>query len=157
MSVSYWLDLSLIQLTHDQYGWPQVNIDWPSINTEIHVMRVLWCFHTYVGSVYFLGVNFLNFNIFGGFQKNEYFLGMNILWIFFWGHPKIGLVLDAGVRAYVCRKNKSTPIPPFPPPPKPPPPQPPTPQAPRLHTHHCTTFPVFTVCNNLFLFYMCTC
>ena len=21
------------------------------------------------------------------------FLGMNILWIFFWGHPKIGLVL----------------------------------------------------------------
>ena len=39
-------------------------------------------FHTYVGSFHFLGVKFLNFNIFWGFQKNEYFLGMNILWIF---------------------------------------------------------------------------
>ena len=35
----------------------------------------------------------MNFNIFWGFQKNEYFWGMKILWIFFWGHPKIGLVL----------------------------------------------------------------
>ena len=41
----------------------------------------------------FFGVKFLNFNIFWGFQKNEYFLGMKILWIFFWGHPIIGLVL----------------------------------------------------------------
>ena len=31
----------------------------------------------------------MNFNIFGGFQKNEYILGMKILWIFFWGHYKI--------------------------------------------------------------------
>ena len=37
---------------------------------------------------------FDSFNILGGFQKNEYFLGgMNILWIFFGDHPKIGLVL----------------------------------------------------------------
>ena len=32
-------------------------------------------FHTYVGSVHFFGVEFLNFNIFLGFQKNEYFFG----------------------------------------------------------------------------------
>ena len=41
----------------------------------------------------FLGFKILNFNIFWGFQKNEYFLGMNILWIFFRGHHKIGLYL----------------------------------------------------------------
>ena len=42
----------------------------------------------------FLGVQkILNFNIFWGFQKNEYFLGgMKILWIFLGGHHKIGLV-----------------------------------------------------------------
>ena len=35
----------------------------------------------------------LNFNIFGGFQKNEYFFrGVKILWIFLGGHHKIGLV-----------------------------------------------------------------
>ena len=45
------------------------------------------------GSAYFFGFKILNFNIFGGFQKNEYFLGgMKILWIFYWGHHKIGLV-----------------------------------------------------------------
>ena len=32
-------------------------------------------FYRYVGSGYFLGLNFLNFNIFGDFQKNEYFWG----------------------------------------------------------------------------------
>ena len=31
----------------------------------------------------FLGFNILSFNIFGGFQKNKYFLGMKILWVFF--------------------------------------------------------------------------
>ena len=41
----------------------------------------------------FLRFKFLNFNIFGGFQKNEYFLGMKILWIFLEGHHKIGLYL----------------------------------------------------------------
>ena len=49
-------------------------------------------FHTYVGSGYFLGFKILNFNIFWGFQKNEFFFGMKILWIFFSGHHKIGLV-----------------------------------------------------------------
>ena len=41
----------------------------------------------------FFGGQISEFNIFLGFQKNEYILGMKILWIFFWGHPKIGLVL----------------------------------------------------------------
>ena len=31
--------------------------------------------YTYVGSDHFFGVKILNFNIFGGFQKNKYFLG----------------------------------------------------------------------------------
>ena len=31
----------------------------------------------------FLGFKFLNFNIFGGFQKNKYFLGYDDFWIFF--------------------------------------------------------------------------
>ena len=36
----------------------------------------------------------MNFNIFGGFSENEYFLGdMKILWIFYGGHHKIGLYL----------------------------------------------------------------
>ena len=39
----------------------------------------------------FLGFKSLNFNIFGGFRKLNIFLGMNILWIFFWDHHKIGL------------------------------------------------------------------
>ena len=32
-------------------------------------------FHAYVGSVHFWGFKILNFNIFGGFLKNEYFFG----------------------------------------------------------------------------------
>ena len=40
----------------------------------------------------FLGFKILNFNIFWGFQKNEYFWGIKILWIFWGGHHKIGLV-----------------------------------------------------------------
>ena len=40
-----------------------------------------------------VGFKILNFNIFWGFQKNEYFLGgMKILLIFLGGHHKIGLV-----------------------------------------------------------------
>ena len=42
--------------------------------------------HTYVGSAYFFGFKILNFNIFWGFQKNKFFLGMKILWIFFGGN-----------------------------------------------------------------------
>ena len=37
---------------------------------------------------------FFNFNIFGGFQKNEYFLGYEkFCGYFFWGLLQIGLVL----------------------------------------------------------------
>ena len=36
---------------------------------------VLWYFHTYVDSAHLLGFKILNFNIFGGFRKNKYFLG----------------------------------------------------------------------------------
>ena len=31
--------------------------------------------HIYVGSGHFFGFKILNFNIFGGFKKNEYFSG----------------------------------------------------------------------------------
>ena len=41
----------------------------------------------------FLGFKILNFNIFGGFQKNEYILGIKVLWMFFFGHHNIGLYL----------------------------------------------------------------
>ena len=34
--------------------------------------RVLLYFHTYVGLGYFLGFKILNFNIFGGFQKTDF-------------------------------------------------------------------------------------
>ena len=53
---------------------------------------VLWYFHTYVGTGYFLGFKILNFNIFGGFEKNEYFWGYKDFVDIFWGHHKIGLV-----------------------------------------------------------------
>ena len=39
----------------------------------------------------FFRFHILNFNIFGGFHKNECFWGMKILWIFLGGHHKIGL------------------------------------------------------------------
>ena len=38
---------------------------------------------TLIFSRAFLGFKILNFNIFGGFQRNDYFGGMKILWIFF--------------------------------------------------------------------------
>ena len=49
-------------------------------------------FYTYVGSGHFLGFSILNFNIYGGFQKNEYFWGYEILWIFFWGITKFDYI-----------------------------------------------------------------
>ena len=52
---------------------------------------VLLYFHTYVGSGHFLGFKILNFNIFGGFQKNKYFLGYEDLVDIFGGHHRIGL------------------------------------------------------------------
>ena len=35
----------------------------------------------------------MNFNIFWGFQKNEYFWGMKIFWIYFGGHHKNWIIL----------------------------------------------------------------
>ena len=40
-------------------------------------------FHAYLGSGHFFGFKILNFIIFWGFQKNRYFWGIKILWIFF--------------------------------------------------------------------------
>ena len=41
----------------------------------------------------FFWVQYSEFQYFWGFQKNEYFFGgIKILWIFFGGHHKIGLV-----------------------------------------------------------------
>ena len=54
---------------------------------------VLWKFYTYVGSGYFLGFKILNFNIFGGFQKNKYFLGYEDFVDIFGGHHENGLYL----------------------------------------------------------------
>ena len=54
---------------------------------------VLWYFLTYVGSAHFWGVQNSEFQYFLGFLEKWIFLGgMKILWIFFWGHHKIGLV-----------------------------------------------------------------
>ena len=63
---------------------------------KLHVLwdgRALCSIHTYVGSDHFWGFKILIFNTILGFQKNEYFLGMYILWILFWGDDEIGLVL----------------------------------------------------------------
>ena len=38
----------------------------------------------------FFGVQNFEFQDFLGFRKINIFLGMKILWIFFWGHHKIG-------------------------------------------------------------------
>ena len=54
---------------------------------------VLCYFHTYIGSRHFLGFKILNLTIFGGFQKNEYFLGYEDFVDIFLGHHKIGLYL----------------------------------------------------------------
>ena len=51
---------------------------------------VLKYFHTYVGSGHFWGFKILNFNIILGFQKNEYFWGVMILWIF------LGVITNLG-------------------------------------------------------------
>ena len=46
---------------------------------------------SYVGSGHFFGFKILNFVIFGGFQKNEYFLGYEDFVDIFGVHYKIGL------------------------------------------------------------------
>ena len=43
----------------------------------------------------FFWFKILNFNIFGGFQKNEYFLGYEDFLDIFWGPHKIGLYLGS--------------------------------------------------------------
>ena len=48
--------------------------------------------HICVGSGHFLVQNF-EFQIFWGFQKNEYFWGYEDFVDIFWGHYKIGLYL----------------------------------------------------------------
>ena len=48
-------------------------------------------FHAYVGSGYFWEFKILNFNIFGGFQKTEYYWGYEDFVDIIWGHHKIGL------------------------------------------------------------------
>ena len=53
--------------------------------------------------VIFLGFKILNFIIFGGFQKNEYFLRYEDFVDIFWGHHKIGLYL--GVISMHLRLN----------------------------------------------------
>ena len=50
----------------------------------------------------FFGVQILNFNIFGGFQKNEYFWGMKILWIFFGGSPQNWTIIRGHFYAFLC-------------------------------------------------------
>ena len=42
---------------------------------------------------HFLGFKFFEFQYFWGFQENEYFGGIKILWIFNEGHRKIRLYL----------------------------------------------------------------
>ena len=49
--------------------------------------------YTSKGSDHFLGFKILIFNILGGFQKNEYFLGYEDFVDIFGGHHKTGLVL----------------------------------------------------------------
>ena len=46
---------------------------------------------------HFIGFKILNFNIFWGFPKNEYFWGYEDLWIFLEGHHKTGLHVYLGV------------------------------------------------------------
>ena len=48
---------------------------------------------TYVGAGNFFGVQNFEFQFFSGFQKNEYFWGMMILWTFLGGYHKIRLYL----------------------------------------------------------------
>ena len=49
---------------------------------------ILCNFYTCVGSSYFFGFKILNFNIFGVFQKNKYFLGYEDFVDTFLGSPQ---------------------------------------------------------------------
>ena len=50
-----------------------------------------YIYMAYVASGYFWGFKILNFNIFGDFQKTEYFWGYEDFVDIFGGHHKIGL------------------------------------------------------------------
>ena len=62
--------------------------------------------HTWARTI--LGLKIFNFNTFEGFQKNEYFWGMKILWISF-GHQKVNPKKCLGLRMY---ENIRVPLPP---------------------------------------------
>ena len=70
LSFSYSITTTLSKVRHSNPG---------GVYSDIFI-------HTYIGSGYFFvggGSNFLNFDIFWGFQKNDILFGMKILWIFF--------------------------------------------------------------------------
>ena len=54
---------------------------------------VLRYFHTCIGSGHFLGFKILNFNIFGGFQKNVYFCGYEDFVDIFVGSSQIWTII----------------------------------------------------------------
>ena len=57
--------------------------------------RVVFLIFSYIRRLgHFLGLKFLNFNISGDFKKKmNIFLGMKILWIFFWVITKLDYIL----------------------------------------------------------------
>ena len=67
---------------------PYISLDQyltPNLYTIPNVQNMrFFCCSVYIGSGHFLGFKILNFNIFGGFPKNEYFWGMKI-WGYFFG------------------------------------------------------------------------
>ena len=67
------------------------------IDIFIHRLRPFW-------GVYF----FFNFNIFLGFQINEYFSGMKILWIFLRGHHKLDKLGGISMYFWVSSKGSGT-------------------------------------------------
>ena len=66
---------------------------------------VLLYFHTYVGSDYFLGFKVLNFNIFWGLHKNEYFLGYEDFVDIFWGSSQNWASLMGHLYIYFLRSK----------------------------------------------------
>ena len=77
------------------YNWGRfqklAGIPVPKLPYKCISRGVLLYFHTCLGSGHFFGFKILNFIIFGGFPKNEYFRGIKVLWIFLGGYHKIGL------------------------------------------------------------------
>ena len=75
---------TILQIVNDSDVYPKINItfnNWKTlIFSHIRRLRLFW------------GFKVLNFNIFGGFQKKEYFGGYEDFVDIFWGHYKIGLV-----------------------------------------------------------------